>query len=94
MVITSMDQDTTFGEAFLCRILEWVREHVSIEDIWSSEEIKCQISRDISDPSKVYAEEDLMDWVRMNYNPKDVFPELELETWAESHGFVKKDGSE
>ena len=33
----------------------------------------------------------IIEFVKSNYNPNDVFPESELESWAESNGFVREE---
>jgi len=35
--------------------------------------------------------EESINWIRLNMNPEDVFPEEELEYWAENNGFVKEE---
>ena len=35
--------------------------------------------------------EDAIEWISRNMNPEDVFKENDLETWAESNGYVKED---
>jgi len=32
---------------------------------------------------------DIVDWVRRNFNPDDVFSTTELDKWAESEGYIK-----
>ena len=33
---------------------------------------------------------EVIDFIKASYNPEDVFPESELESWAESNGFIKE----
>lgn len=35
-----------------------------------------------------------IDWIRDNLDPEDVFSTTQLEKWAESEGYVKKDDTE
>ena len=36
--------------------------------------------------------ENAIEWIKMNMNPGDVFPESELEMWASTSGYIKKEG--
>ncbi|MBW2012047.1 MAG: hypothetical protein JRI32_10570 [Deltaproteobacteria bacterium] len=36
-------------------------------------------------------ESEIVDYVKENFSPEDVFPEKELEYWAESNGFIKEE---
>ena len=37
-------------------------------------------------------EEAIIEYVKANHMPEDVFPESELAEWAESNGFVRMEG--
>jgi len=43
------------------------------------------------DGSCVIDDGDVLDWVKSNYNPEDVFGNGELEHWAENNGYEKED---
>ena len=40
----------------------------------------------VSDPLDV-----AVDWIAINMDPDDVFPDSELESWAESNGYIKEE---
>lgn len=46
-------------------------------------------SRDISTVD--IEESALIDYIKTNYSPDDIFPDDELEDWAERNGYVKND---
>jgi hypothetical protein len=35
--------------------------------------------------------EDVIDWIRKNIDPEDVFPEKQLERWAEANDYSKNE---
>ena len=44
------------------------------------------------DINQVDIDEDaIVEYVKSNFNPEDVFPESELESWAESNGFIREE---
>ena len=33
----------------------------------------------------------IVDWINRNLKPEDIFPKIELEEWAETHGYEKEE---
>lgn len=45
----------------------------------------------VDDLLRTIDEDDLIDWVKRNKYPEDLFSESELEKWAEGAGYIKEE---
>jgi len=66
-----------FGYAFLQDIVDFVSEHLEIDDVFNEDDIKQFI--------------EIGDFVEVNCKPGDVFDVATLEQWALENGFIEKE---
>jgi hypothetical protein len=74
--VTDRDK-AKFGDRFFEDVLEWVRDHQAITEVFSEEEIMGWV-------------EDRLKLVRETHDPEDIFTDADLAAWAESNGYVRE----
>lgn len=77
-----LDPDQVFGKD---RLVEWVRDHVGIEEAMTDAEL--EEWADGKDPDEVFGEKRLKDWAEKQ-GPDGVFSDKTLRKWATDNGYV------
>ena len=88
MINLSVQKD--FGVEFLDQFLDWVRENLGVEEVFSDNKITLYVQENLS-VQDVFKDSDIIDYVVSTFSVNRVFDKNELNEWALDNGYVKEE---